>query len=74
MSQTWKEKREKFLRLGTHRYDRPTQLPLCKAVSDGAINRLLNAENHVEPVGNFILVFCEKSLYINGFPPVKAWF
>ena len=74
MSPSWKEKREIFLRLGTHQYEKPAQLPLCKAVSDSAINRLLNAENNVEPVGDLILVFSEKLLYVNGFPPVKAGF
>ena len=74
MSQTWKEKREIFLRLGTHQYEKPVQLPLCKAVSDVAINRLLNAENHVEPIGNFIFVFSEQLLYINGLPSVKEGF
>ena len=71
MSRTWREKRQIFLRLGTHQYKRPAQLPLCKAVSDVGINRLVNAENHVEPIGNFILVFSKQLLYINGLPLAK---
>ena len=74
MNETWKEKREIFLRLGTHQYERPAQLPLCEAVSDVATNKLLNAENHVEPIGDFAIVYSEKSLYINALPSVKEGF
>lgn len=74
MSQTWKEKRELLLSLGTHQYQKPTQLPMCEAVCDSTINRLPNAENLVKPVGRFIYVNSERLLYINGLPSVQKGF
>ena len=72
MSHTyWDEKRELYLTLGTHHYQKPIQLPVCKAVFETAVNRLSNAENFVEPILPFIYVFCERLIYINGLPSVK---
>ena len=74
MSRTWEEKRELYLTLGTHCYQKPNQLPVCDVVLDTAINRLANAENFVEPVQPFIYVFCERLIYINGLPSAKKGF
>ena len=72
-SSTWEEKRELYLTLGTHCYQKPNQLPVCEAVSETAIKRRRNAENFVEPVQPFIYVFCERLIYINGLPFCKVF-
>ena len=74
MSQTWEEKRELYLTLGTHHYQKPIQLPDCEAVLETAINRRSNAENFVEPVQPFIYVVFERLIYINGLPSAKKGF
>ena len=74
MSQTWEEKRELFLTLGTHHYQKPIQLPVCKAVSDTAINRRSNADNYVEPLQPFIYVGSERLLFVHGLPSAKKRF
>ena len=74
MSRTWKENREIYLTLGTHRYQKPIELPACVVVLDTAINRLANAENFVEAIQPFTYVFCERLIYINGLPSAKKGF
>lgn len=74
MSQLWEEKREFYLTLGTYHYQKPIQLPVCEVVLDTALNRRSNTENFVEPVKPFILVFCERLIYINGLPSAKKGF
>ena len=74
MNQTWEEKRELYLTLGTRHYQKPIQLPDCEAVLETAINRRSNAENFVEPVQPFIYVVFERLIYINGLPSAKKGF
>lgn len=74
MSQTWEQKRELYLTLGTHHYQKPIQLPVCEAVLETAINRRSDANNFVEPVQPFSYVFCERLIYINGLPSAKKGF
>ena len=74
MSQSWEEKREFYLTLGTYHYQKPIQLPLCEVVLDTATNRRSDAENFVEPVQPFVYVFCERLIFINGLPSAQKGF
>ena len=74
MSQTWGEKRELYLNLGTQHYQKPKQLPACNAVFDTAINRRSNGEDYVEPVHPYNYVLGKRLLYVNGLPLIKKGF
>ena len=72
---TWKQKRELFLRLGTKEYPKPAQLPVCVPVLDFAENKLKNAENFVEPVGyDDIFIYSDTLLSVCGIPIPKKGF
>ena len=72
--ETWEQNRKLLLSLGTNKYRKPAQLPLCEVVYDTPRNRLTNAENHVEPFGDLIFVYSTRVLYVSGFPLPKGGF
>ena len=75
MSQTWQQKRELFLRLGTKEYQKPAQLPECEPVLNIAENKLVNAENYVKPVrSDVIFIYSDMSLSVCGIPFLKEGF
>ena len=75
MSETWEQKRNLLLRLGTRTYQKPAQLPSCEPVLDLAENKLTNAENYVEPIRpDDTFEYSDTELYVSGFPFPKKGF
>ena len=75
MSETWEQKRNLLLRLGTQEYQKPIQLPSSVPVLDFAKNKLTNAENYVEPIrSDNTFVYSDTELYVLGLPFPKKGF
>ena len=75
MSETWEQKRNLFLHLGTQEYQKPNQLPSCVPVLDFAKNKLINAENYVEPIRpDDTFVYSDTELIVCGLPFPKKGF
>ena len=75
MSQTWDQKRKLLLRLGTKKYEKPSQLSSCEPVLDFAKNQLTEAENYVEPIRpDDTFIYSNTTLFVCGLPNLKKGF